>query len=143
MIRARGSDRDFRGDHVPLRLIEAFDISSDLHGILARLAIVARDLAKLEGKPGMELVNAAELTNGVAYLRNLVDHWRPYMVCPECAKHPVPSGACECEGRGWLPLAKSGMKVLNARVRRERLKKGGKPIALQNIAAKAKVRGLV
>lgn len=148
MPRKRDPATDFRGQHVPLRLIKTFKNSKDLVGLLWRLQNCAQDLAKLEGLPGLELIDFEDFSNTVAYLRNMIDHWRPYMVCQDCAKKLIPDGTCACEGRGWLPLSRADARVRNKHIRRRLNRepvdgqRGGIPVALRNLKAKAKSRWL-
>lgn len=136
---------DFEGNRIPLYLAEQFKTARELSSRITALRNHLRSLAAFEGKPGVDLIDFEEIENGIAYLINLVDHWRPWMICPKCENRSMLRGDCECQGRGWLPLARAPGEIMQRRERQNANRRAGArgvPVALQTVKRLAKKRGL-
>lgn len=113
--------RDYRGRPIPLKLQETFASSDAALTYVRSLQAAVTKIGKLHGLPGLELIDLDEAANAAAYVRNLIDQWRPFMVCEDCRGVTPIRGVCPfCEGRGWLPLAKARKGIRYKREKRLR-----------------------
>lgn len=141
----RNPELDHAGNPIPLYLQDVFAAGDSLEGTVQALTRTLNRFAKFEGRPGTEAISFPEIEAAVTYLRNLIDHWRPWMVCPSCPDRTRLNGKCVCEGRGWIPLAKiPGDALLKRERKRANTKAGlkGVPLALQSCKRWAKKAGL-
>lgn len=138
--------KDRRGNRLPLRVQPAFSTADKLSTAVRSLQAQVTKLARCKGQPGTDLLDFEDVYNCAVYLKNLIDHWRPYMLCDECKGITPASGRCpKCDNRGWLPLAQADARIRNAYLRKLRQRElgAGKERTLANLRLKAKGLGLV